>query len=653
MITPSTEARRTHFLSPPPLHAGLDLAGWRLSGAWKSRSSLLVDLRREAEVILDQATREREMSERALSGSLASCADRNNSFNLLSGAIVAMQRATGLWAHPEQVMAALALIRGFLVEAATGEGKTLSVGLAAAVNAFRFPTCHVLTANDYLADRDAAWLTSFYRSCGLSAGCITSEMEPTERAANYARRITYATPKELVADFLRDRLALGAFTHPTRRLIAEISNGAHASAGSALKSCVLRGLFCAIVDEADHALIDDAVTPLIISRKLPNPDLETACLAASHIASTLQRGTDYLVNASFREIHLSDSAETNISRMNLHGIWAGPHRRRELIEQALQAREFFHLGHQYLISEGKIVIVDESTGRPMPQRTWRGGLHQAIEAKEGLNITNPSETLARLSFQRFFRFFKHLSGITGTAREAAGEFWQIYGLPMVALPTHRPCIREHWPDRIFTRAEEKWRAVVTEIERHHRAGRPILAGTRSVAASRHLARLLQDRLLDFELLNAEQFRSEAEIVARAGEAGRITIATNMAGRGTDIRLGPGVAALGGLHVIATERHGSFRVDRQLFGRAARQGDPGSAQAFVSLEDELLQYTPRWLRNRSRQTLASRLPGSNMLASRLIQSAQRRAERTAARRRHQLLQQDLSLDDTLAFAGPEL
>jgi preprotein translocase subunit SecA len=425
-------------------------------------------------------------------------------------------------------------------------------------------------------------------------------------------------------------------------------------AGCAPKSgLVMRGLFSAIVDEADHALIDDAVTPLIISRKQPNPSLQAACVAAGAISDSLQRGVDYSADPQFQEILLLAAGETKVSQAHLDGIWSGPGRRRELIGQALQAREFFHRGHQYLIAEGKVVIVDESTGRQMPQRTWRGGLHQAIEAKEGLKITDPSETLARLSFQRFFRFFEHLAGVTGTAREAAGEFWQIYGLPIVAIPTHRPCIREQWPDRLFTRGAEKWRAVAQEIERLRRLGRPILAGTRSIAASEHLAGLLDERRLPHSVLNAEQFEEEASIIARAGERGRITIATNMAGRGTDIRLGSGVSELGGLHVIATEKHESRRVDRQLFGRAGRQGDPGSAQAFASLDDELLKHAPAWLRARARTALGAGWPAAIRVAGRVVAHAQKRAGRRAAAQRRRLLEQDLSLDENLAFAGAEI
>ena len=335
-------------------------------------------------------------------------------------------------------------------------------------------------------------------------------------------------------------------------------------------------------------------------------------------------------------------------------MWRGTQRRDELVTQALRAREFFHLGKQYVIDEGKIVIVDEFTGRLMHQRTWREGLHQAVEAKEGLEVTAPAETLARLSFQRFFRFYKKLSGLSGTVWEAGPEVWQIYRMPVVRIPTNKPCQRIELPDRIFATAAEKWSAIVDEIAARHTRRQPVLVGTRSVAASEHLAALLTTRGLSFNLLNATRHQEEAEIVAQAGEAGRITIATNMAGRGTDIRLGPQVPALGGLHVILTERHDSRRIDRQLMGRAARQGDRGSAQGFISLEDELFQrHAADWLRSRIQTALASGVPGAEPLARALTARAQRHSEQTAFKQRRRVLATDTWVADSLAFAGEEL
>jgi preprotein translocase subunit SecA len=419
---------------------------------------------------------------------------------------------------------------------------------------------------------------------------------------------------------------------------------------------VMRGLHTAIVDEADSALIDEAVTPLLISREQQNEPLRQACATAHTLAMLLTPGADYSIDAQHQEIVLLPPGHAKLAARaaELPGMWRGAQRRAELVTQALRAREFFHLGKQYVIEDGKVVIVDEFTGRLMHQRTWREGLHQAVEAKEGLAVSAPSETLARLSFQRFFRMYQRLSGLSGTVWEAAPEVWQIYRLPVVRIPTNKPCQRLELPDRIFASAEEKWSAVVEEISARHARRQPVLVGTRSVAASERLARMLEGAGLPAALLNATRHQEEAAIIAQAGEQGRITIATNMAGRGTDIQLGPLVAEIGGLHVILTERHESRRIDRQLMGRAARQGDPGSAQAFVSLEDELpARHALAWLRERIRAALAARAPGAALFAQRLINRAQRRAERQAYLQRRRVLEMDTWIEDALAFAGAEL
>jgi preprotein translocase subunit SecA len=326
-----------------------------------------------------------------------------------------------------------------------------------------------------------------------------------------------------------------------------------------------------------------------------------------------------------------------------------------LVTQALVARELFHRNRQYVVQEGKVVIVDEFTGRLMPKRTWREGLHQAIEAKEGLEVTAPTEILARLSFQRYYRGYRRLSGMSGTVLESANELWQIYRLPVVAIPTNRPCVRVQLPDRSFADAESKWKAVVEEIATVHALNRPVLVGTRSVAASEALARRLGERGLGCEVLNAVRHAEEARIVARAGEFGRITIATNMAGRGTDILLGKGVAAIGGLHVIATEPNESGRVDRQLSGRAGRQGNPGSARRFFSMEDDLLL---RFFPAAPRRQIAKRLGGGSgesraVYARGAVRYAQFAAQWMAARQRAAVLRNDTWLEEALSFAGPDV
>jgi len=561
------------------------------------------------------------------------------------------RRQVGLSLYRVQVAGALAMDAGCIAEMATGEGKTLAATLPATIEGWRGKGCHVVTHNDYLAARDAEWMGPVYRFCGLRVGVIQQGMDPAERRHAYEADITYCTNKEVTADFLRDRLALGRLRGLPEALLARITEGA----GRGTDRLVQRGLACAIVDEADSLLIDEAVTPLIISGEAPNPEQVEAFRTAARLAAQLEPGRDYRTSHRFREVDLTPAGKERLARLTegLGGVWAGARRREELVVQALTARAFYLRDEQYIVQDEKVVIVDEFTGRLMPDREWRDGLHQAVEAKEGLEVNPPKDTYARLSFQRFFRLYRKLAGMTGTAAEAWREFWQIYHLPVVTIPTHRPCIRRELPDRVFATQEAKWKAIVAEIRRVHAQGRPVLVGTRSVQASEHLSRLLSAEGLEHQVLNAVRHAEEARVTAEAGQRGRITVATNMAGRGTDIKLGRGVKELGGLHVIATERHAARRIDRQLFGRAARQGDPGSAVAIVSLEDELVRrHAPRLsalLRKRFGRTEREI---SGPLTRWVFNLAQRRAERLALAQRKGVLKADDWLDEYLGFAGPE-
>ncbi|MHC5002726.1 MAG: preprotein translocase subunit SecA [Planctomycetota bacterium] len=553
----------------------------------------------------------------------------------------AAARAVGLRAHPVQVAAALAIHAGCIAEMATGEGKTLAASIAAVLAGWRGRGCHVLTFNHYLAERDAEAVRPTCTMCGLTVAHVEAAMTPDERRRAYLADVTYCTNQDVAADYLRDQLSLGRH-HRLAAVLLDRLAGEDRTSGTPL---VMRGLASAIIDEADSILIDEAVTPLIISGDAPNAKRSEAYVTAARVAARLEAGVHYLVDRQHGEIRLTraGAASAEQSTHVLGGVWAAPSRREELVVQALVARELFARDQQYVIEDGDVVIVDESTGRLMPDRTWRGGLHEAIQAKEGLELTAPKETMARISFQRFFRMYGHLGGTTGTAWEARSELQQIYGLPVIVLPTHRPCRRHVAPDRVFLDERSKWSAVLEEIRAVHATGRPILVGTRSVASSEQLSARLIEAGLEHQVLNAVRHAEEATVVARAGERGRVTVATNMAGRGTDIKLGAGVADLGGLHVIATERHESGRIDRQLFGRAARQGDPGSAVAFASLDDEICRrYAPAALR-----WLAHRRPGR---AGAVVTLAQRRAERLAARQRQEVLRTDEWLDRFLGFTG---
>ena len=560
-------------------------------------------------------------------------------------------RELGMRPFLVQVAGAMALEAGCVAEMATGEGKTLTATLPATIGGWRGRGCHVVTHNDYLAGRDADWMAATYRFCGLSVASIEQEMPPDARRAAYQADITYCTNKDVAADFLRDRLSLGRLQGLPAALMARIAEGA----GSGTDRLVQRGLHYAIVDEADSILIDEAVTPLIISGEAPNQEQVEAFVTAARLAGDLEEGRDFKVNVRWREVDFTAEGRRRLADLTsgLGGVWAGARRREELVVQALTARTFYHRDKQYVLEEEKVVIVDEFTGRLMPDREWRDGLHQAVSAKEAVKVQPPKDTYARISFQRFFRMYRKLGGMTGTAEEANREFWQIYHAPVVALPTNRPCARRVSPDRVYATAEAKWAAIVDEIRRTHEAGRPVLVGTRSVRASERLSVRLMEERLEHQVLNAVRHREEAQVVAGAGQPGRITVATNMAGRGTDIKLGAGVAERGGLHVIATERHEAGRIDRQLFGRCARQGDPGTAVAIVCLEDELLErYAPivgGALRRRYGRTDREI---SNSLTRHVFNAAQRRAERIALAQRKGVLRTDDWLDEYLGFAGTE-
>jgi preprotein translocase subunit SecA len=409
------------------------------------------------------------------------------------------------------------------------------------------------------------------------------------------------------------------------------------------------------VDEADSLLIDEAVTPLIISAKADNRPLKDAVRMASGLAETFHPTTHYIVRQRHRDVEFTTAGEKlvaeNAARMS--GLWAAPGRCAELLRQALTAREFYHRGHQYMIERGRVVIVDEFTGRPMPDRSWRQGLHQAVEAWEGLELTDPSETLARISFQRFFRQYHRLSGMTGTAAEVAGELWHVYGLAVIPIPVNRPCRRITLRGRNFPDEASKREGLILRLEDLHARGVPVLVGTRSVRASEELASRLREIGLIPQVLNATRLREEAIIIAEAGQRGQITIATNMAGRGTDIRLGTGVVELGGLHVLSAERSESARVDRQLIGRCARQGDPGVAESFISAEDELLRrFIPAGARRALAEALRRGFPGADALANRLCARAQAAAQRQTARQRRRVLEADDWLENSLAFSARE-
>jgi len=550
----------------------------------------------------------------------------------------AASRALGLRHFDVQLIGGWAMLNGMLAEMETGEGKTLTATLAAATAALAGRAVHVITVNDYLAERDAAWMRPVYERLGVSVGCVKQGMDPEARRAAYGREIAYCSNKEIAFDYLRDRRVLGG----RPRAIA-MKMDALDGAG-AVPRLLLRGLQFAIVDEADSVLVDEARTPLILSAQADDGQQEM--LHAQALALARQLGeADFRLGDTGVDITSRGLEQLEALGAGLHGVWRGPRRREQLVRQALSALHAFQRDKHYLVRDGKVVIIDENTGRLMPDRSWEQGLHQLIELKEGCKITGRRETLARISYQRFFRRYLHLAGMTGTASEVAAELWAVYRLRVATIPTHKPGRRVREGDQVYGRSSAKWRAVVAAIERLRADHRPVLVGTRSVAASETLAEQLEQAEIPYRLLNARQDRDEAEIIAQAGQAGCVTVATNMAGRGTDIKLEPGLAERGGLHVIATELNDSGRIDRQLFGRCARQGDRGSCQAILAIEEDLVAT---FLPSATPLRALERLP--LWLGRMVFKVAQWRAERAYARARRDLLDLDDYLGDILAFSG---
>lgn len=503
----------------------------------------------------------------------------------------AVRRATSLSLHPVQVRAALAMSRGCCAELATGEGKTITAVLPAAFDAWLGRGVHVLTVNDYLAQRDAQTTHEAYRLLGVRVGVLCDGTPPPERRAAYNADVTYAADKQVIFDYLRDRLVSPLSPRLTGLLLSEI-----APEGDKKErwgdGVVQRGLYSAIVDEADSILVDEAVTPAIIASARGEAEHGGAehFRAAAMLADRFEEGRDFTIDHVQRRVRLTPDGRAALATMarDLPSFWAGPRRREELLTTAIGARVLYLRGRDYLVRDGAVLIVDRSTGRALPGRQWQLGIHQAVEAKEGLPVSADSGPVARISYRGFIQRYRRLSGMTGTAAEVSHELWEAYHLPVVRIPTHKPVIREEPPDLVFGTREAKLDALAIRVAHEHELRRPVLIGAWDIATSEQIAAMLAARGIPASVLNASREADEAAIIARAGEPGAVTVATNMAGRGTDIRLAPESREAGGLVVLATERHDERRVDRQLFGRAGRQGDPGLAQAYVSLEDRLIQ-----------------------------------------------------------------
>ncbi len=502
-----------------------------------------------------------------------------------------------------QLIGGIVLHHGKIAEMKTGEGKTLVAVLPVYLNALTGRGVHVVTVNDYLARRDSEWMGQVYKFLGLSVGTIVHGLSDEERRQAYNADVTYGTNNEFGFDYLRDNMKFS------------------------LADYVQREFHYAIVDEVDSILIDEARTPLIISG--PAEESTELYYRVNRLAPMLKKDRDYTVDEKSRTVVLTEAGVAQAERlMNVDNLYDP--RNIEILHhlnQSLKAHALFRKDVDYIVKDGQVIIVDEFTGRLMPGRRYSDGLHQALEAKEGVRIESENQTLASITFQNYFRMYEKLAGMTGTADTEAEEFKKIYNLDVVVIPTHKKMIRLDHPDVIYKTEAEKFQAVVEEIKECHGRGQPVLVGTTSIEKSERLSRMLKLQGIKHEVLNAKQHEKEAQIVAQAGQLGTVTIATNMAGRGTDIVLGPGVVATGGLHIIGTERHESRRIDNQLRGRSGRQGDPGSSRFYLSLEDDLLRIfgSDRLKDLMGRMGMEDGQPIEHRMVSNAIERAQKRVE----------------------------
>lgn len=629
-----------------------ELAAWAVVGSarWRARRhwsavQLVRNTLQDLDGIDDAGLRTRARQWRSRPSGAAST---DGSIEALALAVEAAARTLGIAPYDCQIAGAHALMSGAVAEMETGEGKTLTSALAAAAMALGGIPVHVVTVNEYLAQRDAALLAPLYQFLGLTVGLVLSSHEDVVRRTAYAADVVHVTAKDLAFDYMRDRLETGRQDGNLFRQLEPLKGPS-----GALDTLRLRGLSMAIIDEIDSVLIDEGRQPLVISQQSP-PTIEHEDLVQASVdAVVLQIERDYTLSTRERRVDLTPNGQAHVTDLaeGRGARWRVPAWREELVRQALAARHFYHRDEDYVIQHGAIGIVDEHTGRMFPDRSWSAGLQEMIELKEGVAPRGGRTDIARLTYQRFFRRYRRLAGMSGTAREVARELWAVYRLPTVRLPPHRPSQRVHDGSRFVESDADKWRALAEHVDARHRQGRPVLVGTRTVSAARAASAALSERGLAHSVLSADQDLQEAAVIAQAGQPGRITIATNMAGRGTDIRLGNGVAEAGGLHVVMSEVNEAGRIDRQLVGRCARQGDPGSWEAILSLADPLLaKHLPRWL-----WRTVGLLPwgARYRLGNAAVQWAQRRAERLHSRMRSDLMRADYLLDDMIAFSGRHL
>ncbi len=535
-----------------------------------------------------------------------------------------------------QLLGGIAMFHKSIIEMQTGEGKTLAATLPMYLYALVGKGCHLATVNDYLARRDAEWMGPIYRALGMTVGVVETQMSQDDRRKGYRCDVTYGTAKEFGFDFLRDRLLQRRISEGQGDLLGGMLGHRNESSEKSVQGAA----FFALVDEADSILIDEARTPLIISA-LPTEEQKLEVEThkwSSAVADQFIDDEDYEFDHEKKTVELTKEGRQKARALDkppeLDTVGTVDIYR--YIERSVLVEREYKLDRQYVVREGEIVIVDEFTGRLAEGRKWREGLHQAVEAKQGVEVTVATGQAARVTIQDFFLRYEKLAGMTGTAIDSAAELHRIYRCHVLPIPTNRPAIRQRLRTQVFGTEEAKWKAVVEEVCQLHEKGRPMLIGTRSIDKSEVLSRLLTERGIPHQVLNANHIAAEAEIVKQAGEQGRVTVSTNMAGRGTDIKLGPGIADLGGLHVILTEMHDAARIDRQLSGRCGRQGDPGTYRQYLALDDDLILAGLGPKKSDRLKAYGEKASRSLDRFSSLFRRAQRRVEARHFRQRRALM-----------------
>jgi len=547
------------------------------------------------------------------------------------------RRKVGMRHFDVQLLGGIAMFHRSIVEMRTGEGKTLTATLPMYLNALEGKGCHLATVNDYLARRDAEWMRPVYEALGLTVGVIETQMPQNQRRKEYACDVVYGTAKEFGFDFLRDRLLLRRAREGQNDLL-----GSMLGQGGRVKNekPVQREALFALVDEADSILIDEARTPLIIGA-LPTEEekMEVECYRwSAQMANEFVEDDDYEYDHDKRKAELTRAGRQKVRTLPKPGALdtVGMVNIYQYVERAIMVDREYTLDRQYVVRDGEIVIVDEFTGRLGEGRKWREGIHQAVEAMQGVEVTVATGQAARITVQDFFLRYKKLAGMTGTARSSRRELGKIYKCHVIPVPTNRPIIRQQLPTQIFGDEMNRWHAVADEIAEIHDQGRPVLIGTRSIDKSELLSKLLAERGIKHQVLNAHRIAEEADIVAHAGLPGKVTVSTNMAGRGTDIKLGEGVTELGGLHVICTEMHDARRIDLQLIGRCGRQGDPGTYRQYLALDDDLIESGLGPKKAKKCKALGETTDADFRRFARLFRRAQRKVERRHFRDRKALM-----------------